>query len=412
MQVKNNKLYLGGVEAESLAREYGTPLYVYEEDVIRARYAALVQAIPYPGLRLHYACKANGNSELLRLLRELGANAETVSRGEILLALRAGFQPQQILHTCSNIRPDELRFVLDSGVTINLDSLGQLRHCGEWNAGAVSPDGGRGAVAAVSIRINQGIGAGHHPHVITGGPDSKFGIDVSQLDEARALARQYRLRIVGVHQHIGSNVLDAALLVAAMRAVLDSAAAFADLEFVDFGGGLGVPYSPDEKPLDLCQFGAMATELFDRFCRGYGRELRMVLEPGRYLLAEAGTLLATVTDVKRTPFHTFVGVDTGFNHLLRPALYASYHPILNASRVHGEEEVVWVAGNLCESGDLLARERAMPRCAEGDTLAILNAGAYGFSMSSNYNARPRPAEVLVCGSRARLIRPREQESGS
>lgn len=398
MQVRNNKLCLGEVEAESLAREYGTPLYVYEEDVIRSRFAALVAAISYPRLRLHYACKANANVEILKLLRALGANAETVSRGEILLAFSAGFAPHQILHTCSNIRADELRFVMDSGVTINLDSLGQLQRYGGWNPGA-----------SVSIRINQGIGAGHHPHVITGGPDSKFGIDVSQLEEARRLAKEYRLRIVGVHQHIGSNVLDAATLIEAMKAVLDSAAAFTGLEFVDFGGGLGVPYRPDEKPLDVRQFGTMAVELFDLFCRGYGQELTMVLEPGRYLVAEGGTLLATVTDVKRTPFHTFVGVDTGFNHLLRPAMYGSYHHIVNASRVDGEEEVVWVAGNLCESGDILARDRAVAKCGEGDIIAILNAGAYGFSMSSNYNARPRPAEVMVCGGKVRVIRPRERE---
>jgi diaminopimelate decarboxylase len=401
MQVKDNKLRLGEVEAESLAREYGTPLYVYEEEVIRSRFADLVEAIPYRALRIHYACKANANIEILKLLRSLGANAETVSRGEILLAFHAGFSPHQILHTCSNISADELRFVIDSGVVINLDSLGQLRHYGEWNPGT-----------SVSIRINGGIGAGHHPHVITGGPDSKFGIDVSQLDEARALAEEYHLRIVGIHQHIGSNVLDAALLVAAMKAVLGSAATFTGLEFVDFGGGLGVPYRPDEKPLDVRQFGARAAELFDLFCRGYGKELGMVLEPGRYLVAEAGTLLATVTDVKRTPFRTFVGVDTGFNHLVRPAMYGSYHPILNASRADGQEEVVCVAGNLCESGDLLARDRAISECREGDTIAILNAGAYGFSMSSNYNARPRPAEVMVWDGRARLIRPREKDYSS
>jgi diaminopimelate decarboxylase len=397
MQVRNNKLWLGGVEADHLAREYGTPLYVYEEEVIRSRFAGLVEAIPYSALRIHYACKANSNVAILALLHSLGANAETVSRGEILLAFRAGFTPDQILHTCSNISADELRFVIGSGVLVNLDSLGQLRHYGECNPGA-----------SISIRINGGIGAGHHPHVMTGGPDSKFGIDVSQLDEARALAEKYQLRIVGVHQHIGSNVLDAALLVAAMKPVLDCAARFTGLEFVDFGGGLGVPYRPDDQPLDVRQFGALAAELFDLFCRSYGERLDMVLEPGRYLVAEAGTLLATVTDVKTTPFHTFVGVDTGFNHLIRPAMYGSYHPILNASRVAGEEKVVWVTGNLCESGDLLARDRAITECREGDIIAILNAGAYGFSMSSNYNARPRPAEVLVCGGRARVIRPREE----
>jgi diaminopimelate decarboxylase len=397
MQVRNNKLWLGEVEADHLAREYGTPLYVYEEEVIRSRFADFVQAIPYPALRIHYACKANSNIAILQLLRSLGANAETVSRGEILLAFKAGFAPAQILHTCSNISVDELRFVIDSGVVVNLDSLGQLRHYGEFSPGA-----------SVSIRINGGIGAGHHPHVITGGPDSKFGIDVSQLDEAKALAQKCQLRIVGVHQHIGSNVLDAALLIEAMKTVLDSAVRFTGLEFVDFGGGLGVPYRPDDKPLDVRRFGALSAELFDLFCRSYGKRLDMVLEPGRYLVAEAGTLLAAVTDVKKTRSHTFVGVDTGFNHLIRPAMYGAYHPILNASHVAGGEQVVWVAGNLCESGDLLARDRAITECREGDILAILNAGAYGFSMSSNYNARPRPAEVMVCGGRARVIRPREE----
>jgi diaminopimelate decarboxylase len=406
MQVKNNRLCLGEIDAESLAREYGTPLYVYEEEVIRSRFADLLKAIPYPALRIHYACKANSNIEILKLLRSLGANAETVSRGEILLAFKAGFAPHQILHTCSNISADELRFVIDSGVVVNLDSLGQLRHYGDWYS--APHQRGCSPGAAVSIRINGGIGAGYHPHVITGGPDSKFGIDVSQLDEAKALAEKVHLRNVGVHQHIGSNVLDAALLVEAMKTALDSAATFKGLEFVDLGGGLGVPYRPDEKPLDVRQFGALAAELFDLFCRRYGKKLSMVLEPGRYLVAEAGTLVATVTDVKRTPFHTFVGVDTGFNHLVRPAMYGSYHPILNASRVDGQAEVVCVAGNLCEAGDLLARDRAITECREGDTIAILNAGAYGFSMSSNYNARPRPAEVMVCGGRARVIRPREE----
>ncbi len=397
MEVRNNKLCLGGVEAEGLAREYGTPLYVYDEAIIRSRFTTLAAAIPYPRLRLHYACKANGNVEILKLIRELGANAETVSRGEILLAFGAGFAPQQILHTCSNVHPDELRFVVGSGVMVNLDSLGQMRRFGQWNPGA-----------SVSVRINGGIGAGHHPHVITGGPDSKFGIDISQLEQVRSLAKEYGLRIAGIHQHIGSNVLDAALLVEAMKPALDSAATFSGLEFVDLGGGLGVPYRPDEKPLDVRQFGTLAARLFEAFGREYGKPLDMVLEPGRYLVAEAGTLLATVTDVKKTPFHEFVGVDTGFNHLIRPAMYGSYHAIVNASCVDGEQEVVWVAGNLCESGDLLARDRALTGCREGDTLAILNAGAYGFSMSSNYNARPRPAEVMVCGGTARVIRPREE----
>ncbi|MGC8787238.1 MAG: diaminopimelate decarboxylase [Anaerolineae bacterium] len=397
MQVKDNQLYLGGIRAADLAREYGTPLYVYEEDTIRARYTELVASIPYGKLKIHYACKANANVEILRLLRALGANVETVSKGEILLALKAGFKPSQILYTCSNITVEELRYVLQSGATINIDSLTQLERCGEFMPGS-----------SVSLRVNQGIGAGHHAHVITGGPESKFGIDVAQLEKAKAIAAQYHLTIIGVHQHIGSNIVDEAILLEAMRALLATAARLPHLEFVDFGGGLGIPYRPNDKRLNIHAFGEKASALFTDFCRSYGKELTMVLEPGRYLVAEAGTLLATVTDVKRTPHRIFVGIDSGFNHLIRPAMYSAYHPIVNASRVRGEEEVITVAGNLCESGDVFARDRKLTVCEEGDVLAILNAGAYGFAMSSNYNARPRPAEILVGEGRARVIRERER----
>lgn len=397
MEVKDNQLYLGGIRATDLAQEYGTPLYVYEEDTIRTRYAELVESIPYEKLRIHYACKANANVEILRLLRTLGANVETVSKGEILLAFKAGFAPSQILYTCSNITAEELQFVLQSGIMINLDSLTQLRRCGEFMPGS-----------SVSIRTNQGIGAGHHAHVITGGPESKFGIDVAQLEEAKTIAERYHLTIMGVHQHIGSNILDEAILIEAMRALLVTAAKLPHLEFVDFGGGLGIPYRPDDRRLNIRLFGERASALFADFCHRYGKELTMVLEPGRYLVAEAGTLLATVTDVKRPPHRTFVGIDSGFNHLIRPAMYGAYHPIVNASRVQGKEEVVTVAGNLCETGDMFAKDRKLTVCEEGDVLAILNAGAYGFAMSSNYNARPRPAEVLVSRGHARIIRERER----
>jgi diaminopimelate decarboxylase len=397
VRIKNNQLYLGQVPAERLAKTHGTPLYVYEADVIRQRYADLTQSIAYDKLRIHYACKANSNVEILKLLRAEGANVETVSKGEVLLAFQAGFWPAQIIHTCSNMSADELRFLLEYGITVNLDSLGQLQKWGEWKPGS-----------SISIRINQGIGAGHHPHVITGGPESKFGIDVAQLDEAKALARSYGLKICGIHQHIGSNVLDADILLQAMQALLQTAATFPDLEFVDIGGGLGVPYKPEEKPLNMRKLGREIGREFSKFCASYGRPLTLILEPGRYLVAEAGTLLTAVTDVKRTPFHTFVGVDTGFNHLIRPAMYGSYHPIINASKVRGKQEAICVAGNLCEAGDVFARDRLLTTCKEGDILAILNAGAYGYSMSSNYNSRPKPAEVLVSGNESRVIREREK----
>ena len=396
MQIKGNRLFVDGMEACRLAQEFGAPLYVYEEGLVRQRYSDLVRAIPCDGLRIHYACKANTNVEILKVLRDAGANVETVSKGEVLLAFKAGFRPNQIIHTCSNIGAEELRFLIESGITVNLDSLNQIRWWGESNPGS-----------GISMRVNQGIGAGHHAHVITGGPDSKFGIDVLQLEQAGALARRFGLTIRGIHQHIGSNVLDADVLLIAMQALLQTAAGLPDLDFVDIGGGLGVPYRPEDRPLNLRKLGQGISRAFGSVCRDHGKALTLILEPGRYLVAAAGTLLCTVTDVKRTPFKTFVGVDTGFNHLLRPAMYGAYHRIVNASRVRGKQERVTVAGNLCESGDVLARGRPLTSCTEGDVLAILNAGAYGYSMSSHYNSRARPAEVMVSAGQARLIRARE-----
>lgn len=399
MQVKDNTLQLGGVSAESLARNYGTPLYVYEQDVIEQRYADLNEGIPYRPLQIHYACKANANVYLLALLRARGANIETVSPGEICLAFEAGFAARQVIHTCSNMSEQELRFLVEQQVLVNLDSLSQIQRYGQFR-----PD------AAVSLRINTDLGAGHHPHVITGGPGSKFGIHTSQLEQAKQTAARYGLRIVGIHQHIGSNILEESVWIKAMRALLSVAWSFAELEFVDFGGGLGVPYRPEDRRLDMVSLGHEVSCVFAEFCRAYGRSLKLILEPGRYLMAEAGTLLASVTEIKRTPSHTFVGLDTGFNHLIRPAMYGAYHAVINASQVEGPEEIVSIAGNLCESGDLFARERELTQCREGDVLAILNSGAYGYVMSSNYNARPRPAEVLVGAGLPRLIRPREESA--
>jgi len=394
MDIRDNRLFLGGIAAEELVVRYGTPLYVYEAETIVRRYQDLIEHIPYRPLRIHYALKANSNPEVLRLLRRLGAGAETVSPGEIRLAKEAGFQ--EILFTCSYIGRAELHRAIEEGATVHLDSLAQIRHCGE-----IAP-GGR-----VSLRINQGIGAGHHRHVVTGGAESKFGIPVAQLREALELAGEYRLNVVGLHQHIGSNILDERILLRAAEAQLATARSVEGLEFIDLGGGLGIPYRPEERPLDIRRFGAALAGRFEAFCREYGRPLTLILEPGRYLVGESGTLLATVTDIKRIPERTFVGIDSGMNHLIRPALYGAYHEIVNASRVEGEREVACLVGNICESSDFFARDRPLPLFREGDIVAIRNVGAYGYTMSSQYNTRPRPAEVLVERGQARLIRERE-----
>jgi diaminopimelate decarboxylase len=388
---RDNKLHIGGINAEDLVREFGSPLYVYDGAIIRRQYRALRDVISYPDTRFFYACKANPNPELLQILRQEGCGLEAVSYNEVLAGLDVGFAPEDIIFTCSFIAKDELEAVIKAGVMVNIDSLSQLRWFGE-----IKPGG------KVSLRINQGIGAGHHEHTITGGPDSKFGIDITQLDEAKRIAAEHNVRIVGLHQHIGSHILEPETFMLAIRTLLQTARQFDGLEFLDFGGGFGVAYKPEDKPLDLPKLGAMITAEVETFTKEYGH-IQIRFEPGRFLVAESGVLLGTVTDIKETPHHTFIGLNTGFNHLIRPMMYNSYHQIVNASNTDGKKKKVWIVGNICESGDIFAKNRDLQEPKPGDTIAILGAGAYGYAMSFFYNGRKQPEEALVDNGTARLI---------
>ncbi len=395
--IKNNKLFIGGISVEDLVAQYGSPLYVYDADIIKRQYKALVENIAYPKLKIHYACKANTNIELLKILREQGSNIECVSKGEILAAFEAGFKPEEIIYTCSYVAKEELEFVINNNIMLNVDSLTQLKRVGEIKLGS-----------KISLRLNQGIGAGHHEHTITGGPNSKFGIDISEIDKAKKIANQYKLKIIGIHQHIGSGFLDAKLYMKAFQKLLETAKQFDNLEFLDFGGGFGIAYHPEDNPLDLKVLGNLITKAIEKFVKEYGREIEIKFEPGRYLIGESGVLLGTVTEIKKSSVHEFVGIDTGFSHLIRPMMYGSYHEIVNASNVVGKGQAVWIVGNICESGDIFGRDRELPATKEGDILAILDAGAYGYSMSFPYNMRQQPVEVLVEGNTSRIIR--EQKS--
>lgn len=397
MRVRNNKLFLGEIRADELIKKYGSPLYVYEEDKIKERYMDLAKNIRYNKLKLYYSCKANTNLEILKILRRGGAKLEVVSPGEILMGFKAGFKSCEMIYTCDNITDEELKFLIKNKILINIDSFTQLKKYSQFNPGG-----------KIGVRINQGIGAGCHYHCITGGSQSKFGIYFSEIEKIKSIARQYNLKIIGLHQHIGSGILDEKIFIKGIKALLATAKEFQDLEFIDFGGGFGVPYKPEENPLNIKKMGKEIVEIFNKFCQNYGKELIMAFEPGRYFVAEAGVLLAKVVDIKKTPFKTFIGVDSGFNHLVRPILYGAFHQILNASSVIGPKEIVSVAGNICESGDLFAKDREIAKFKEGDTLAILNAGAYGFSQSSNFNSRPKPAEILVKNGKSRIIRKRQR----
>lgn len=391
--VKDNKLFIGQINAESLIKKYGSPLYVYDLSLIKDRYSSLVESITYPKLKIHFACKANSNRELLKELRKMSAGIETVSLGEINVALSAGFDPSEIIYTCGNISEAEQREVMEQNIMMNLDSLTQVERFGKYKPGG-----------KISIRINQGIGAGFHKHTITGGPESKFGIDSSQLGEVKKLAKKYNLQIVGVQQHIGSNILDETIFVKAIEALLETAREFPSLEFIDFGGGFGVPYQPREEPLTMKSLGKKITATLTIFMKSYGKDLLVRFEPGRFLVAESGVLLATVTEIKQTPYKKFVGVNAGFNQLIRPAMYGAYQEVVNASNITGKKETISLVGNICESADFFAQDRQITTFSEGNIAAILDVGAYGYSMSSHFNTRSQPAEVLIEDGKSRIIR--------
>lgn len=402
MDIRNDGLYFGDVSAEDLIKEFESPLYVYEEDTIRARARELKNAITYDNKEIKFACKANTNIEIMKVLKEEGMGIDAVSPGEIFAALKAGFEKDHILFTTNNVLWDEIEYAASNDIMANLDSLSQLKMFGREFPGR-----------DICIRINPNVGAGHHNHVITGGPESKFGINYTRVDDIKEITRKSGLRIKGIHQHIGSGILDPEIFIKAMDVLLDTAKNFEGLSFIDFGGGIGVPYQENEERMDIRVLGKKIADEFENFCGRYGRDLKLVIEPGRYLVAESGFLLGTVASVKEGEKHRFIGINTGFNHLVRPAMYGSYHQILHAGKPYGARESQVIAGNLCESGDTFTRDeegivdRDLPAFKEGDIVCICNAGAYGYSMASYYNSRPRPAEVLVKGSRARLIRRRE-----
>jgi len=402
---RNGLLHIEGVSALRLAEEFDTPLYVISETRIRENYRRLRDTLSKHNgkVRVYYSAKANTNLSVLRILKSEGAYVDTISPGEVYLALKAGFSPERILFTGTSVRDDELRFLVNSKVTINVDSLSQLRRF----LGLSTPN-------LLSFRVNPEIGAGHHAHVITAGKDSKFGIWESDVIEAYRRAREAGAEKFGMHMHIGSGILEVEPFLVAAEKLLEIAASVhkelgIGFDFIDFGGGLGVPYRPNEKTLDLDLFAERVLRLFKDRVVEYGLgDPFFCVEPGRFIVCDACILLTRVNTVKVTPHKRFAGVDAGFNTLIRPVMYGSYHHMVLANRLDApEEEIYDVAGPICESGDLLASERKLPKVREGELLAILNAGAYGYSMSSQYNSRPRCAEVLVKNDKYCLVRERE-----
>ena len=394
--MKENQYTIQGVNLIALASEFGTPVYVYDAEKIRFQVEKLKNAFPGIDLRIKYAIKALSNVSILKLLKKLGVGMDAVSIQEVELALKAGFTPDEIQYSPNGVAFDEFIAAVDRGVMINIDNLPMLEKFGETY----------GHEVPVCIRLNPHIMAGGHLKISTGHIDSKFGISLLQLNEILAVVDRYQLKVTGLHIHTGSDIIDSEVFLKGAQFLFDAAMHFPELDYIDFGSGLKVSYREDDPGTDVEDLGHHLKKSYDTFRKAYGRELSIWFEPGKYLVSEAGWLLVNANLIKTTPATVFVGVNSGMNHLIRPMMYDSYHHILNLSNPDGHERVYSVVGYICET-DTLGWNRKLAEVSPGDVLAIKNAGAYGYSMSSNYNSRLRPAEVLIYQGQAHLIRKRE-----
>lgn len=378
-----------------LAGEYGTPLFVYDGDLMKSRYADLFDFIRHPRLKIHYAMKANYNPALLKMLLELGASLDTVSPAEVLLALRLGFPKDRIIFTANNLADHEVAEVQQLGVLMNIGSLSRLAKYAKAYPGS-----------RVCLRFNPDVTDGDSEKTMTAGDLTKFGMLLEDADRAAAIARAGNLKVVGLHEHTGSGLQYAESVFKSMKNLMAIATPerFPALEFLDFGGGFKVPYRPDESRIDYPAMGREITAIFTDFCTRYGRELDMYFEPGKYLAAECGTLLVEVNTIKHNRTRTIAGCNSGFPQLIRPVLYNAYHQIFNLSNPDGPARIYDICGNICETGDRFAEQREMPEIREGDILAIANAGAYCYAMGGVYNLRPMPPEAVVRDGRAKLVR--------
>ena len=389
----NSTDFFKGNDPEAIASKYGTPVYVYNEEIIRKSMETVEGVITKYPYTANYSVKANTNIERLKLALDEGLNCDAMSPGEISLLLKAGFPPEKIFFVSNNVSAEEMQFAIDKGVMVSLDSLDQLDRFGQINPG------GRCAV-----RINPGVGAGHSEKVVTAGKKTKFAIAEEDIDKIFEIADKYDLKIVGINQHIGSGFLDPTPYIDAVTNLLRIADRFENLEFIDFGGGYGIPYHKldDEKPFPIEDFKTKLEPVLDEFVGRYGKAPLFKSEPGRYCVAEGSVILSRVQAIKTNSGIKYVGCDTGMNTLIRPAMYDSYHDIevIRNGKVvdrdgNADMETVNVSGPICETGDLIAKGRLLPKAQTGDLLAILDTGAYGYSMASSYNSRPRPAEVMI-----------------
>ncbi|QMW01185.1 diaminopimelate decarboxylase [Spirosoma foliorum] len=396
MQLNNQTYQIQGVDVLAIADEFGLPLYVYDADKIIEKIGLLRSSFAGVNLKIKYAAKALTNVSILKLMRQQGVEMDSVSVNEARMGMLAGFTPDQIMFTPSGVSFEEIREAIDMGLQLNVDSLSLLEWVGQNYGGQVP----------VSIRINPHISEGGNIKISTGHADSKFGISILQRAEIKAIADQYQISVTGLHIHTGSDFKNAGAFLKGAEVLFALASDYPNLTFIDFGSGFKVAYKEGDHITDVAELGRQVSAAFRDFCQQYGRDLELWFEPGKFLVSESGHLLVKTNIVKENPTRTFVAVDSGLNHLIRPMMYDAYHDIKNISNPTGSEKTYNVVGYICET-DTFATDRPLPDVRPGDVLSFENAGAYGFSMASNYNARFRPAEVLVYEGKPYLIRQRE-----
>ena len=379
-----------------LAEKYDSPLYVYDTAIIASQYKRITNAFKsVHHIQLNYAVKALSNINILRYFNTLGAGLDTVSIQEVDLGIAAGVDPQKIIYTPNGVSLEEIENVAKKGVQINIDNLSILELFGQKH-----PE------IPVCIRINPHVMAGGNSKISVGHIDSKFGISVHQVPHIKRVVKNTGMHINGIHMHTGSDILDIDTFLRATEILFDVAKQFTSINFIDFGSGFKVPYKEGDISTDIEQLGVQLSDRFNSFCKDFGKEVTLMFEPGKFLVSEAGYFLAKVNVVKQTTSTVFAGIDSGFNHLIRPMMYDSYHHITNISNPTGRDRYYSVVGYICET-DTFGSNRRISEISEGDILCFQNAGAYCFSMASNYNSRYRPAEVMIYEKNDYLIRKRE-----
>ena len=382
-------------QLENLAKEFGAPLYVYDSEIIKTQYNKLLKAFKsVKKVKLNYACKANTNLSILKYLKSLGSGLDTVSIQEVQLGLRAGFEPKEIIFTPNGVSFNEIKKAVELGVRINIDNLSILESFGHELKNY-----------PVCIRINPHILAGGNAKISTGHIDSKFGISIHQLPHVLRIVNNTGIKVEGVHMHTGSDILDVEVFLKGAEILFTVAKEFHDLDYLDFGSGFKVPYKEGDHETDINYLGKKLGERFNEFQKSYPHELTLMFEPGKFLVSQSGFFIVSVNVIKQTTSTVFAEVDSGFNHLIRPMFYNAYHNIVNISNPEGRNRFYTVVGYICET-DTFGTNRNINEIREGDLLCFENAGAYCFSMSSNYNSRLKPAEVLLLNGKLHIIRRR------